>query len=199
MAGLAVPPCPTAVRGHGKLHRTLRRGWRQRRSGEGAGAIFLPNREPLTWLPAKNLLTRQGPNPRGGRDQDWLSKDAFVLPDRLPSLPPGHQTCFPPKKHAFSHPPRATGVAANLHRLPTSCVLPRFFPGWSPTQPAPGPPPLRQPPALLQQRGLGRTWRDLKNVKVAVNSICVHCGVGASKKKRKVFLSFLGVFFMISV
>lgn len=42
-----------------------------------------------------------------------------------------------PKKTLLLPPHRVTEVAATLPRLPTSCVLPHFFPGWSPELPAP--------------------------------------------------------------
>lgn len=47
---------------------TLGTGGRWRRSaGKGLVPFVCPDWEPLAWLLAKNLLTRQGPNPVGGQ------------------------------------------------------------------------------------------------------------------------------------
>ena len=130
--------CGRAARGCGKLRRALL-GYGGRR--RGPVPFSCPGGEPLAWLAAKNLLTRQGQTPGGGRDPDPLSEGAFVLPDRLPTLPPGHQTCFPPRKTALLLPPRCvSGATATLRRLPASRVLPRC-PRAGPQQPALAPSP----------------------------------------------------------
>lgn len=69
MATLSVLPCPTAVRAR-EAAPTPPWAWGEGEGGVGRGlALFAcPNGEPLTWLPARNLLARHGPNPGEGAE-----------------------------------------------------------------------------------------------------------------------------------
>lgn len=163
------------VKGYGKLHQTLLGyGERQRRSGEGAGATCLPQQGAPHLATTQKSVGKAGPEPRGAEETE--TSLASMLLSSMTGCPPFPQGIkhASPKTRIFSHPPMSLSGSESpqaANKLRPAPFLPRLVP----EQPAPRPP-------LLQQQGLGSTWRGLKNVKVAVNSICVHCGVGASKK-----------------
>lgn len=89
MAELLALPCPAAVRGRGKLHCT--QGGR-RRSGEGGSAVCLPQQGAPGPATGHKSADKAGLNP-GQRQRPRRTGLArmlsFVLPDRLPTLPPG--------------------------------------------------------------------------------------------------------------
>lgn len=173
---------------------------RRRRSREGTGAVSLPRLGAPCLAAGQKSADKAGPEPRGGRGGRAKTETGLgrMLLSSLTGCPPFPQGIkrASPKKHAFSHP----AVSPERQQTSAGCQQAASCPASSQAGPRssqlpPGPPPRHQPPALLLQQGLGSTRRDLRNVKVAVNSICVHCGVGASKKKKKERFPFGSLFF----